>query len=171
MIVAHSQLVKYRNDLGFDTNVVTDDENVTILRNASLYQELTPSQKPFEAVIRRRKYIIRNRVPPINPGFDDYQVDNAIKQSHDLIEKMEAYYDSYDSIFIERKITIFNKRYTPVGFIYIYVLIEKGKLKEYTKSYSFFDTATTEDVQDKFNLKGHYTNGKLSVLHKYKAVL
>ena len=170
MIVAHSQLIKYRN-LEFDTKIVTDNKKVTILKAGSLYQELTPSQKPFEAVIRRKKYIIRNRVPPINPGFDDYQVDNAIKQSHDLIEKMEAYYDSYDSIFIERKITIFNKRYTPVGFIYLYVLIEKGNLKEYTKSYSFFDTATDEDVSGKFNLKGHYTNGKLSVLHKYKAVL
>jgi len=149
MIVAHSPLVKYRNDLGVDTKVVTDDKKVTILMKASLYQELTPAQKQFESFIRRRKYVFsRNSVPPINPGFDDYQIDNAIKQSHDLIEKIEAYYDSDDSIFIERKITIVNKRYTPVGFMYIYILIEKGKFKEYTKSYDFFDTATTEDLQE-----------------------
>jgi len=155
----------------FDTLVKKDNEKVTIFRVNHLYQELTPSQYPFESFIRRRKYVfISNNVPPINPGFDDYQIDNVIKQSHDLIEKVEAYYDS-DSIFIERKITIVNKRYTQVGFMYLHLLIEKGKLKEYSKTYEFFDAATDEDVQDKFNLKGHYINGKLSVLHKYKAAL
>ena len=172
MIVVRYPLCKYQEDLNINIKVVTDDKKVTILKFLSLYQDLTPVQKPFESFIRRAKYTYwRNEIPSLKLGSDDTQIEKIIRTNNrTALEKFKCYYSS-ELIIVERIFKIFNKHDEPLGFIYAQITIENGKFKQYNKTYDFFDTATTEDIQDKFNLKGYYNDNKLYKLDKSKVVL
>jgi len=172
MIVAHSQLVKYSNDLGVDTKVITDDKKVTILKAVSLYEDLTPAQKPFESFIRRAKYTYcRNEIPSLKLGSDDTQIEKIIRTNNSIaLEKFKCYYSS-ELIIVERIFKIFNKHDEPLGFIYLEITIRDGKFVRYNKTYDFFGIATTEDIQDKFNLKFDYNDdNKIYNIYKSKVV-
>ena len=172
MIVAHSQLVKYCNDLGFDTKVVTDDKKVTLLKFWPLYQDLTPVQKPFESFIRRAKYTFRrNDMPFLRPGIYHSKMEKIIKKfDSSMLEKIENHYSLF-FIDISRRLKMFNKHDEAIGFIYLEITIRDGKFVRYNKIYDFFDTATDEDLQGKFNLKFDYNDdNKIYNIYKSKVV-